>query len=101
MAANRIRAALDQTPGQHFDLYERRLGEFQIILPILHEDGDMVEVYLQEMPEHQGHLRVCDFGHALMRLSYTFEVNSAPRQRILESILHNNGVTNDGGNPLP
>ena len=33
---------------------------------------NMVEVYLQEMPEHQGHLRVCDFGHALMRNSVHF-----------------------------
>ena len=98
MAADRIRTALDRTPGQHFDLYQRRLGEFQVILPILHEDGDMVEVYLQEIPEREGYLRVCDFGHALMRLSYTFEVNSASRQRILDSILHNNGVTNNSGN---
>ena len=98
MAANRIRMALDQTPGQGFDLYERRLGEFQVILPILHEDGDMVEIYLQETPERDGYLRICDFGHTLMRLSYTFEVSSTSRQRILESILYNNGVTSDGGN---
>ena len=98
MAVDRIRAALEQTPGQRFDLYERRTGDFQVILPILHEDGDMVEIYLQEIPHRERFIRVCDFGHALMRLSYTFEVNSPTRQKILDSILYNNGVTNSGGN---
>ena len=98
MAVDRARAALKQTPGQRFDLYERRPGDFQVILPILHEDGDMVEMYLQEIPHREGFIRVCDFGHALMRLSYTFEVNSPTRQKILDSILYNNGVTNSGGN---
>ena len=98
MTVNRIRAALEQTPGQHFDLYERRPGEFQVILPILHEDGDMLEIYLQDIPDREGFIRVCDFGHALMRLSYTFEVNSPTREKILDSILYNNDVTNHGGN---
>ena len=26
-------------------------GDFQVILPILHEDNDMVEIYLQEAPQ--------------------------------------------------
>ena len=98
MAVDGIRAALERTPGQRFDLYERRPGDFQVILPILHEDGDMVEIYLQEVPHREGFIRVCDFGHALMRLSYTFEVNSSTRQKILDSILYNNSVTNSGGN---
>ncbi len=98
MAVNRIGAALERTPGQRFDLYERRPGDFQVILPILHEDGDMVEIYLQEIPHREGFIRICDFGHAIMRLSYTFEVNSPTRQKILDSILYNNDVTNSGGN---
>ena len=58
----------------------------------------MVEVYLQDSPLGEDQVRICDFGLSLMRLSYTFEINSPTRQRILEGILHNNGVTNDGGN---
>ena len=34
----------------------------------------------------------------LMRLSYTFEVNTPSRQRIFDSILFNNGVDNHCGN---
>ena len=35
-----------------------------------------------------------------MRLSYTFEVNSPTREKILDSILYNNDVTNHERQPL-
>ena len=81
-----------------FDLYESRPGSFQLIAPIMHEDGDMVEVYLRDSPKGDGYVRVCDFGMTLMRLSYSFDVGTPTRQRIFESIIINNGVGNDDGN---
>ena len=81
-----------------FDLYERRPGNFQLIAPIMHEDGDMVEIYLGDSPKGDGYVRVCDFGLTLMRLSYSFDVSTPTRQRIFESIIINNGVSNDDGN---
>lgn len=42
--------------------------------------------------------RLCDYGMALMRLSYTFDISTSAREDIFTSILINNGVTNDGGN---
>ena len=81
-----------------FDLYERRPGRHQLIAPIMHEDGDMVEIYLQDSPVGDGHVRVCDYGMTLMRLSYTFDVGTPARQRIFESIIINNGVINEEGN---
>ena len=80
------------------DVYERRTGVFQVIVPILHEDGDMVEIYLQDSPTGNGIVRLCDYGLTLMRLSYTFDPSTPARQRILESILINNGVRKEGGN---
>lgn len=80
------------------DTYERRPGKYQLVIPILHEDGDMVDIYLQDSPMGENYIRVCDFGMTLMRLSYSFEINANTRQRILNSILTNNGVTNDNGN---
>ena len=93
-----IRTTLGQAAGRRYDLYERRPGDYQLILPILHEDGDMLEIYLQESPNGSETVRICDFGHALMRLSYNFELSTEVRKRILDSILFNNGVSNDGGN---
>ena len=80
------------------DVYERRIGNFQLIIPILHEDGDMVDIYIQDSPLGEGYIRVCDFGLTLMRLSYTFDVAKPTRQRILESILIKNDVINNNGN---
>ena len=98
MNVDSVRALLNDTLAAGFDLYERRSGGYQLIAPILHEDGDMVEVYLQESPRGEGYIRICDFGLTLMRLSYTFDINSPTRQRIFDSILMNNGVQIDQGN---
>ncbi len=81
-----------------FDLYERRPGIFQLIAPILHEDGDMVDIYLQDSPDGADKVRISDFGMTLMRLSYSFDVHTPTRQRILEGILLNNGIRADSGN---
>ena len=81
-----------------FDIYERRPEKYQLIVPICHEDGDMVDIYLQDSPKGESYIRICDFGMAVMRLSYTYEINTDSRQRIFDSILINNGVQNDRGN---
>ena len=95
---DRIRAMLSGTAAQGYDFYERRTGAVQLIIPILHEDGDMVDIYLQDSPLGENHVRICDFGLTLMRLSYTYEISTDTRQRIFDSILINNGVANDDGN---
>lgn len=97
MDISSIRSALGHKLTKGFDVYERRAGSYQLIIPILHEDGDMVDVYLQDSPLGDGYVRICDFGMTLMRLSYTFDITTTTRQRILDSILINNNVTDDGG----
>ena len=84
--------------GKSVALYERRPGVFQVILPVFHEDGDMLDVYLQASILSSEMIRICDFGMTLMRLSYSYEINTETRERIFESILAHNDVNNDGGN---
>ena len=86
------------TYSTRFEIYERRKGKYQLVAPFLHEDGDMVDLYLQQSPEGNGYIRICDFGMSLMRLSYNYDINTKPRTQILESMLTNNGITNDSGN---
>lgn len=93
-----MRQELQERFVTSFDFYERRPGQFQVILPIQHEDGDMVEIYLVDSPLGDRYIRICDFGLSLMRLSYTYDVGTVARQRILDSILINNDVSNDDGN---
>ncbi len=98
MDAERLRRLVRGRAGSGFDVYERRSGKYQLILPIRHEDGDMVDVYLTASPKGGGHVRICDYGMALTRLSYTYDPSTPARRRILESILIDNDVRIHQGN---
>ena len=99
MDSQAIIGILQDRAGASLDLYERRPQEFQLIHPITHEDGDMVDIYLVQSPTDNAKIRICDFGLTLMRLSYThYETNTDTRKRIFNSILINNGVRDDSGN---
>ena len=98
MDINHAREALGTIPAPGFDVFERESGDCQLIVPLSHEDGDMVDIYLADNPMGPGHVRICDYGMALMRLSYTFDISTRTREDIFESILINNGVRNDQGN---
>lgn len=97
MELDKIKNSLMHSLAGGVDFYERRPGKFQLMLPLRHEDGDMVDIYLQASPKGEGYVRICDFGMTLMRLSYNYELNSETRERIFSSILIDNGVSNDGG----
>ena len=98
MNMSSIKESLALTGATGFDFYERRPGKYQLIVPILHEDGDMVDIYVQDSPKGEDYIRICDFGMTLMRLSYTYDVNTDARRRVFDSILVNDGVNNDAGN---
>jgi len=58
--------------------------------------GDMYDVFLKVNDE--GRLELCDMGATLMRLSYTFELNSDTRMEILGDILQSSCIENNRGN---
>ncbi|MBM4388728.1 MAG: DUF1828 domain-containing protein [Deltaproteobacteria bacterium] len=79
-------------------LRERRPGIQQLIAPLYHEDGDMVDIYL-EVPENGGdRIRICDFGMTLMRLSCSFELDTPNKERIFQRILSENHLSEEKGN---
>ena len=98
MDINGIKTSLSGRMASGFDIYPRREGGYQLIVPICHEDGDMVDIYLQESARGNAYIRICDFGMALMRLSYSYDLNTDTRRRIFDDILINNQVANVDGN---
>jgi hypothetical protein len=70
---------------------------FQVIAPFYHEDGDMYDVFL-DLDREGPLVRVCDHGLTLMRLSYTYEIDTPKKEEIFYQILHDNNVENDNGN---
>jgi len=65
--------------------FEKRPGIYQLICPLYHEDGDMVDIFLTEVDS--GKIRILDYGMTLMRLSYSYELNSENKTRIFNKIL--------------
>lgn len=83
--------------NSHVGIRERRANLYQLILPLFHEDGDLVELYVEPLDVDQNRFRVTDLGSTLMRLSYTFELDTENKQKIFNQILSEGGVQEESG----
>lgn len=88
--------ALKDQFNQRLQLVDKRPGISQLMVPLFHEDGDMVDIFLEGLGGDR--VRVCDYGMTLMRLSYKYEVDTPNKQRILTKILTENGLKEEDGN---
>lgn len=78
------------------DFREKRPGVLQLILPLYHEDGDMIDIFIETL-NGNGIVRVSDYGMTLMRLSYSFDVDTPNKERIFSKIISENQVSEDNG----
>jgi len=83
--------------NHHVSLRKIRPNIQQLLVPLYHEDGDMVDIFLDANVGGET-VRICDHGMTLMRLSYTYDINTPSRERILEKILSENGIKSQNGN---
>lgn len=95
MSFNEIHDLLKKSFRKSFSMERRRNRLYQIFIPIFHDDGDMMDIFVQEMDDG---LRVCDSGMTVMRLSYTFDISTDRRKKILADILSEAGAFMDEGN---
>jgi len=77
---------------------EKRPGVLQLIAPLYHEDGDMIDIFLETGNGQGGKTRICDYGMTLMRLSYSFDIDTENKERIFHRILAENQIGEDKGN---
>jgi hypothetical protein len=83
--------------NHHVAFREKRPGVVQVLAPLFHEDGDMVDIFL-DLPKLPGDsIRISDHGMTLMRLSYSYDVDTPTKRRILDRILSENGITEERG----
>lgn len=75
---------------------EKRPGVMQLVVPLYHEDGDMVDIFIQEKKD-RGTIWVSDFGMTIMRLSYTFDIDTPNKEKIFSRILSENQVGEENG----
>lgn len=83
--------------GARFSLTTKRPNIYQVRLPLYHEDGDMLEVYLENAPGTDGKVRVTDYAMTLMRLSYDYEIDTENKERIFQQIVSQNGLNEEDG----
>ncbi|MSV30083.1 MAG: DUF1828 domain-containing protein [Bryobacterales bacterium] len=81
----------------HVAFRERRPGVLQVMAPLFHEDGDMVDIFLDEPVNGSGKIRIGDHGMTLMRLTYTYDLDTVNKQRIFSRILSENRIQEQDG----
>ncbi|MCD8357484.1 MAG: DUF1828 domain-containing protein [Clostridia bacterium] len=77
---------------------EKRPNVFKVILPIYYEDGDMYDIFVEESPFDSSKIRICDYGITLMKLSYTFDLDTPHKNEIFNDIISQNRCQFDNGN---
>lgn len=90
--------------NSHVAVREKRPGVLQLVAPLFHEDGDMMDIFL-DVPKNGANgsidpeqkIRVSDHGLTLMRLSYTFEIDTPNKEKIFRRILAENGIAEESG----
>jgi hypothetical protein len=97
MEINVIKEELKRQFNDFFELREKRPNIYQIIAPIYHVDGDMLDIFIDNIAKDNGKIRFSDFGMTLMRLSYVYDVDTPNKEKILNKILEEGFVQNENG----
>ncbi|MBI3195382.1 MAG: DUF1828 domain-containing protein [Ignavibacteriae bacterium] len=92
---------LEQLSNQfrrRIEIIEKRAGIYQLLIPVYHEDGDMIELFVDSGKSENGTIRLCDFGMGVMRLSYSYDIDTENKEKIFHKILSENGLQEENGN---
>lgn len=93
---NEILEHIKKSFNNKINIREKRPGIYQLILPLYHEDGDMVDIFIEQIDDKS--YRLCDYGMSLMRLSYSYEIDTDNKEAILQKILNENYLSEENGN---
>lgn len=82
-------------------LVEKRPKIQQLYAPLYHEDGDMVDIFLDIEKDKDlsksNIVRISDHGLTLMKLSYAYDLDTPNKEKIFHKILSENGVNENRG----
>jgi hypothetical protein len=81
--------------NERFSIKQKRPGIFQLYLPIYHEDGDMIDLFIVSKGNKYS---LCDYGLTLQRLSYSYDIDTENKESILQKIISENGLIEKNGN---
>ncbi len=93
---NEILKHINRSFNNKINIREKRPGIYQLILPIFHEDGDMIDLFIEQ--EDGKIYRLSDYGMTIMRLSYSYEIDTIRKESILQKIISENLLSEENGN---
>ena len=82
--------------NKQVSVIQKRPNVYQLYLPIYHEDGDMIDVFI--LPKGKNKYQLCDYGLTLQRLAYSYDIDTENKESILQKILNENGLNEVEGN---
>ena len=94
MEYGEILEAIKTSFGNNIGLKNIKPNVFQVLIPYYHEDGDMIDIFIEEI---WGQLVIKDFGQTLMRLSYVTDIDTKNKKQIFNNILASMRVQSDNG----
>lgn len=80
--------------GKYAGLEPVNSNTSRLYAPFFHEDGDMYSIYLETADDT---VVIRDFGNTLMRVAYTFDIDTPNKQSILSNIVKSNSGELDDG----
>jgi len=75
---------------------EKRSGIYQLIAPFYHEDGDMLDIFIEKADDN-GKVKISDHGMTIMRLSYEYDIDTPNKKRIFQKIISENQLAERDG----
>jgi len=92
---NQILEHINASFSGRFQAKTKRPGITQLFLPVYHEDGDMVDLFIRQNDDSSYILS--DYDMTIMRLSYEYEIDTENKERIFQKMLSENGLQEDDG----
>lgn len=81
----------------HIQFLKKREDLYQVYAPIYYEDGDMVDVFIRPVKGNPAMFQLSDCCTTIMKLSYTYDINTPGKEAIFNRIILQSGVHEDDG----
>ena len=92
---NKIAEILNKDFNGKVSIKRKRPDIYQIMLPIYHEDGDMIDLFIHEIEDNV--FILSDFGLTLQRLAYSYDIDTPNKEMILQKIISENRLSEQDG----
>ena len=81
--------------NERISIRQKRPEVYQLFLPLYHEDGDMIDLFIK--PLDGAKYLLSDYGLTIQRLAYSYDIDTENKEAILQKIILENSLTEQEG----